>query len=298
MDAQQTQQPQSSDSFYNFLGWLEVNKQKVMIWAAAAVVVVVVAIAVISYQTQKERRASEALSNVRAPSASANASISPSAAAEGYLRVAKEHAGTQAAARALLLAASAKFQDGGYADAQKLYEEFTRDYPESRWLPQAYFGVASSLDAQGKTAEATKQLEELRRRFPNDAVIDETKLALGRLYEAQNRPADAFKLYDDLVKANQFSGLGSEAGLRLTELVEKHPELAKTNAPPVMNPTPMMSMSNIVPRATNRALSNRIQIVPQTNTTQRTNTNTTGVQTQVVTIPVNLPSTPAAATKP
>ena len=62
MDAQQTQ----SDSFYHFLGWLEVNKRKVMIWAVAVLVVVIVTIAVITYQKQKEQRASEALSNVHA----------------------------------------------------------------------------------------------------------------------------------------------------------------------------------------------------------------------------------------
>ena len=295
MDAQQTQQTQPSDSFYNFLAWLEVNKRKVMIWTAAVLVVVLVAIGVISYQTQKERRASEALSNVRAPSA--NATASTTVAAEGYLRVAKEHAGTQAGARALLLGATAKFQDGAYADAQKLYEQFIRDYPESRWLAQAYFGLASAFDAQGKTPDATRQFEEVRRRFPNDAVIDETKLALGRLYEAQNRPGDAYKLYDDLVKANQFSGLGSEAGLRLTELLEKHPELAKTNMPPVMSPTPMMSMTNIMPRATNRALSNRIQIMPQTNSTQRPTTNTTADQ-QAGNAPLNLTTNAAASAKP
>ena len=65
MDAQQTQ---PSDGFYSFLAWLEANKRKVIIWSAAAVVLVIVAIAVISYQAQKERRASEALSNVRSPS--------------------------------------------------------------------------------------------------------------------------------------------------------------------------------------------------------------------------------------
>jgi len=289
MDAQQTQ---PSDSFYNFMAWLEVNKRKVMIWAAAALVVVLVAVAVISYQTQKERRASEALSNVRAPSSTAAGSVPATGAAEGYLRVAQDHAGTQAAARALLLAAGAKFQDSAYPDAQKIYEQLIRDYPESRWLPQAFFGVASSLDAQGKTAEATKQFEELRRRFPNDPVTDETKLALARLYETQNRPADAFKLYDELVKANQYSGLGSEAGMRQAELVEKHPELAKTNLPPVMSPTPMM-ITNFMQQATNRPATNRIQIIPQTNTTQRPPTN--APQTKVINIPVNVPTTNAAA---
>src|SRR5262245_48607939 len=116
MDAQQQTQ---SDGFYHFLGWLEVNKRKVMIWAVAVFVVVLLAIAVVTYQQQKEQRASQALSNVHAPSTSATAP--PVGIADAYLKVAKEHAGTHAAERALLLAAATKFQEGAYADAQKVY---------------------------------------------------------------------------------------------------------------------------------------------------------------------------------
>jgi len=295
MDAQQQTQ---SDSFYHFLGWLEVNKRKVMIWAVAILGVVIVAIAVVTYQKQKEQRASEALSNVHTPAASM-AAPAPGVA-DAYLKVAKEHAGTHAASRALLLAAATKFQEGNYADAQKLYEQFTRDYPESRWLPNAYFGVASTLDAQGKTADATKQFEQLRRQFPNDAVSDETKLALGRLYEAQNRPADAYKLYDELLKANPYSGLGSEAGLRQADLLEKHPELAKTNQPPPMMSTmpPPMLMTNPMAQGTNRASTNRIQIRPMTNTMLPPATNLNAGKTQVVTLPLTLPTNPPVAAKP
>ena len=294
MDAQQQTQ---SDGYYNFLAWLEVNKRKVMIWAAAAAVAVIVAVAVISYQQQKERRASEELSDVRAPSTAVGAPTAGSA--DAYLKVSKDHAGTEAAGRALLLAAATKFQEGAYADAQKHYEQFIRDYPASRWLAVAHFGVASSLDAQGKTADATKQFEQVRRQFPNDAVTDETKLALARLYETQNRPAEAYKLYDELVKANQFSGLGSEAGLRQAELVEKHPELAKTNLPPAMTTLPPITMSNMMAQGTNRPPTNRVQIRPMTNVMQRPATNVppTGT-TQVVNIPLTTPTNPPAAAKP
>lgn len=285
MDAEQTQ----SDSWYNFLAWLEVNKRKVMIWAAVILTVVLVGIVVISYQAQKERRASEALSGVRSPSTGANAAAPGTA--DAYLKVARDHAGTKAGARALLLAGTTKFQEAAYPDAHKHFEQFTRDYPESPWLPQAYFGLASSLDAQQKTKEATEQFETLRKRFPNDAVIDETKLALGRLYEGQNRHAEAYKLYDELLKANPYSGLGSEAGLRQAELVEKHPELAKTNAPPVLSTTPIIAMSNIMAQATNRPATNRnVQIRPMTNAAARAVTN--------VTLPLTLPTNPPAAAKP
>ena len=286
MDAPQTQ----SDSFYNFLAWLEVNKRKVITWAAIALGVVLVAVAVFSYQQQKERRASEALSNVRPP---ATGSTTPApGTADAYLKVATDHAGTRAAARALLLGAAIKFQEGAYADAQKYYEQFIREYPDNRWLPQAYFGVASSLDAQGKSAEGLKHFEQLRRQFPNDAIIDETKLAMARLYETENRPAEAYKLYDELLKANPYSGLGSEAGLRQAELVEKHPELAKANLPPAMTTMPPMMITNMTPQPTNRPGTNQIQIQRMTNTMQRP----PSTNQQVVKLPLVQPTNaPAAA---
>lgn len=285
MDAEQTQ----SDSWLTFQAWLEVNKRKVMIWAAVVLGVVLLAIVVISYQAQKEQRASEALSAVRTPATGATVPLTGTA--DAYLKVARDHAGTKAGARALLLAATTRFQENAYADAQKLFEQFTRDYPESPWLPQAFFGVASSLDAQQKTAEASKQFEELRRRFPNHAVADETKLALARLYEGQNRQAEAFKLYDELLKANPYSGLGSEAGLRQAELLEKHPELARTNTPPALTTAPMISMTNaMLSQGTNRPNTNVIRLQPMTNVGL--------APTQVVTVPVPVPTNPPPTGKP
>lgn len=291
MDAEHTQ----TDSWLAFQTWLEVNKRKVAIWTAAILGIALLAIVVISYQTQKEERASHALSRVRPPSV--DAKTPTTGVADAYHEVARKHAGTKAGARALLLAATTRFQDGGYADAQKLFEQFTRDYPDNRWLPQAYFGIASCLDAQQKPAEATKQFEDLRRRFPNDAVSDETKLALARLYEGQNRHAEAFKLYDDLVKANAYSGLGSEAGLRQAELVEKYPDLAKTNLPPSVATTPMMSMTNMMRTVTNATGSNLIQIRPMMTNVQAA-TNVRLAPTQVVTLPVAVPTNPPASAKP
>ena len=173
-------------------------------------------------------------------------------------------------------------------------------FASTRALPLAYFGVASTMDAQGKTADATKQFEQLRRQFPNDAVAEETRLALGRLYEAQNRPADAYKLYDELVKGNPYSGLGSEAGVRLADLVEKHPELAKTNQPPMMTtmPPPLM-LTNPMAQGTNRPNTNRtIQIRPMTNTMQRPSTNLNAGSAPLTTLPSSLPTNPPVAAKP
>jgi TolA-binding protein len=268
----EAESPQHSSGLLNLLGWLEVNKRKVAIGAAIALVVGLAAALFAYNQSQKEIRASQALSEIRAsynPTQPA-----PPGLAESYLKVANDYSGTKAGERAALMAASALFVEGNYTGAQQKYDQFIRDNPDSPWLPQAHFGIAASLDAQKKTAEAITKFEEVRKRYPSDAVADETKLALGRLYEQQNKPEEAYKLYDELVKANQFSGIGSEAGIRMADLEEKYPQLAKTNAPAVSmtpNITPAIVKSNLnIQVSTNKAATGATNVIKGTLTNPAT----------------------------
>src|SRR5687768_5545247 len=208
MDSDATQ----SDSYLRFVTWVQANSKRLVI----GTVIVLAAIAVIAFisyeQGQKEVRASHALANVPTPQNPTGPM--PPGTAQAYLKVAKDHAGTRAGARALLQVGAAYFVEGKYAEAQTTFEQFLKEYPGSEWIPQAHFGIASSLDAQGKTADAVVKFEEMRRRFANDATSDEVKLALARLLETQNKPADAYKIYSELVSANPYGGMGSEAGVR------------------------------------------------------------------------------------
>ena len=266
MDAKTAQSP----GFVRFLAWFEVNKKRVVI---GAIIVVVLGAGIglaLNYQSQREVRASEALSEVKLP-------INPSSpipvgTAAAYERIAREHRGTQAGGRALILAGTALFMQTNYDDAQKLFEQFAREYPASSFVPEALFGVASCLDAKKKPAEAISKFEELRRRYGKSSVLDETKLALARLYEEQNKPAVALDLYDELVKANQYSGIGSEAGLRMEDLLSQHPELKKTNAPIMPAPT-IIPGTNLATRMTNRPA------ITLTNLTRRTSNVPTIVMT-------------------
>jgi tetratricopeptide (TPR) repeat protein len=165
--------------------------------------------------------------------------------------VASEHAGTRAAERALIQVGGYLFTDKKYAEAQAIFNRIIQEYGDGEWVPQAFLGVATCMDALGKTNEAIEEFEKLRKRFSNHPVIDEAKLPLARLYEAQ-KPEEAYKLYDELVKSspgNQMSGLSAEAGLRKEDLKEKHPELAKLDAP-ILPPQPMPTPG--APNITNR----------------------------------------------
>ena len=253
------------------LSWLEKNKKRVSLIGGAVLVGGGLIGGIIYYQSQREARASEALSDVRQPS-NPNTPV-PADTVQACLKVAKDFEGTSAAGRALLDAASILFTQGNYTDSEARYKQFLSGYPDSPFLPQGMLGLAYALDAQGRTADATAKYEELRRRFPNDSVIDETKLALARLYGVKQNPAEAYKLYNEIVSAGgQQSGIASEAGMRVADLMEKYPDLAKTNAPtpPTMTPAPgvaktaptnllRMMMTNARPAASNIVmLTNRV----------------------------------------
>ena len=260
----------SNDSLLQLLAWLEKNKKKVAVITGGVLVVAGLVAGIIYYQGQKEVWASEALSEIHAP-------MNPSAALpagtlQAYLKVAGDYAGTRAAGRALLEAAAILYNAGTYTDAEARFKQFLNDYPESPFQAQGMLGLASTLDAEHKATEAIAKYEELLRRFPSDSVADETKLALGRLQEKSN-PAEAYKRYTELLSLGSQSGIAQEAGIRREDLVEKNPDIVKTNTPP----TPVMPGP--------AKPSPQVSIVKTVGTNQVAVSSTNGQPTMTVTIP-------------
>ena len=260
------------------LAWFEVHKKQVAIGAAAILAVVFLAMFIVQRQTRKELSASEALSDVRglfSPAAS-----TPAGTVEALSKVASDHAGSKAAARALLISAGLLFSEAKsaaeYAEAQKRFTQVTQEYPESAWLPQAHLGIAGSLAAQGKTAEATAKYEEINRRYASAPIFDQSRLSLARLYEA-TKPEEAFKLYEELSKQNPNSPssvIAMEAAMRQDDLLKSRPELAKLKAALNPPPTPPVQITPV----TNRAIATLTNAVPRlmTNVQRMTMTNRPG----------------------
>ena len=243
MDPEQTQ----SNTFLELLAWAEANKKKLLYGFGGLVAIALLVFLFVNYQTQRETRASEALSEIRVPSNPGTPV--PPGTADAYYKVAKDHSGTKAAGRALLQSAGLLFAEKNYVEAQKRFEEVIRQYADSQFLPEATLGVASSLDLQGRTADAIVKYEEVRRRFGTAGIGDEAKLALGRLYES-SKSEEAFKLYEEVAKANpgNYSGLGTEANLRLEDLLKKNPDLAKLREPvtPVARPVLLTNPPKVI----------------------------------------------------
>jgi len=216
--------------------WFEANKKPVA-WGAGILVVVGL---VVSYSLwsrgEKETAAGEALSDAVAAAMSGS---SRAESADVYLKVAAEHPGTGAGARALLAAAAALFTHGKYADAQAQFQKFTRDYPDSPFRSQAMLGVAASLDALARPEEAARAYKDLTDRHPGEIVVPQAKFALARIYESQNKLVEARTLYEEISRAQSYGSLVNEAGLKAEELRSKQP--GATSAPTAAPAFPLRS---------------------------------------------------------
>ena len=219
----------SASRLYDFLAWLDANKKRLGVAAGVVVLAVFVLALVIWQGNQREFKANEALSNVQPAGNSARGSDTVPAAA--YLKVSADFAGTSAGARATLMGAFALFAEGKYAEAQAQFGKFQPEYPDSPLVPQSILGIAASLDAQGKFADAAAKYQEVIARFPRDYSIGQAKLALALNHENRKLPEAAYKIYNELMQGAGNSSAGSEARMRLGELLTKYPNLAPTNAP-------------------------------------------------------------------
>ena len=227
---------------HKLLAWFETNKKQVL-WGAGIIAGLIVIVSFFNWnKTQRELKASEALSDASTAQLS-----SPGAKpeADAFLKVAANYPKSIAGTRALLLAAGTLFVEGKFPEARIQFERFSREHHDSPFMGQALLGIGASWDAQGKTNEAVAAYKNLVDRHPGESVIPQAKFALARLYEAQGKLEQARIYYEELNRGDQYGSLGSEAGMRLEEMMAKNPSLAAkpvtttpTNAIPFAVPKP------------------------------------------------------------
>jgi tetratricopeptide (TPR) repeat protein len=220
--------------FYQAWAWAEAHKKQVLGGAVAVVVAGLAAGLYVWQQNQKQVAANEALSHVTMGGfVSGNQEPAP----EALLKIAADHPNTDAAGRALLLAAGELFAAGKFADAQTQFERFLRDYRDTPFAGQALYGIAVCQESQGKTAEAMAGYNNIISRRASDSVVPQAKLSLARLYESQNKLDEARNLYLELARGG--TSYGQESGMRYEQLITQHPELVQTNRPSVAMPAPV-----------------------------------------------------------
>lgn len=228
MEAEEKQ----SQVFYELWAWAETNWRRLAGGAAVVAFIALVVSFIIWRQGVKAEIASQALSAVRPTAGADGAMVMPTAA--DYLKVAKDYPGSLAAARASLLAGSAYFEAGKYAEAKAEFDTFLRDFPQSNLRIEAYYGQAACLDAQNKPEEAIAAFKSLIDRYPTDPLASRAKVSLARQYKAKNQPAEALRLLEEVAKTEQFGTVGLMAETLISEIKAANPALA-VPAPAVTN---------------------------------------------------------------
>lgn len=238
-----------STGFYELLAWLEQNKKQLAI-AFVVAVVVGFGIAVYRWQShQTELAASDALLKLRPASGAAEKSSSP--AGTEFLKVVDQFPSTDAAGRALLLAAGTLFTENKYAEALVQFEKFFKEHGNHALVATAVYGKAASLEAQGKPDEALNAYQELVTKHPQSAVVTDARFGIARVYEAKKQPELALKTYEDMARTNIASAKGNEALIRKEQLLARYPQLVQTNAvaaSPTNAPAPLSTNAPVQPQ--------------------------------------------------
>jgi tetratricopeptide (TPR) repeat protein len=232
-----------SAGFYEFLAWVELNKQNLLIAAAVLLASALACGVYVWRKNQQETTANQALMAIRPSASSAGA---PLHRAPDYLKVANQYPKTSAGAHALLLGAGDLFTQDQYQEAQNQFERFLKEYGSDPLAPKADFGVAACLDAQNKLDLALAKYQQVIAQYPISSEAGQAKLHIARLYEIKNQPKQALSLYEEMRKGNAKSAWKDEAQSRRAALLQKYPELAETNAPvTVMTNLPVAPTSSV-----------------------------------------------------
>ena len=252
-----------STGYYEFLAWLELNKKRVI----AAVIIVALIALVVSFtvwrKNQSEIAANAALLKLGLPMQQGESSTPISSS--DLLAVVNDYPGTATAARALLLAAGALFNENKYADALLHFQKYQTQYSSSPEAPLAALGIASCYESENKTDEALAAYQKVISSYPSDPVASQARLALGRLYELKKQPELALRSYEELTRQNMRSPWQAEAIEKREQLLLRNPQLAPTNPPVLPSLTKPVATNLLKPALISKTNAAAVPAVSRTN---------------------------------
>lgn len=233
--------PQSA-GFYDFVGWLDSHRKHVLLGVG---IVAIVAIGVGLFVWRQGERRIEAEKKLSALSMPYNPldPVEPGTG-DALAKLAADYPGTQAGAKASVRAGTAYFAEGQYAKAREQFNAYLREYGNTPWVSEAFYGVAATLEAEGKTTEAIEQYKDFLTKYGNSPAADQARFSLARLYEQANQPQLALETLNKMVNPQQPTPAMQEAQMRIRQLMAKHPSLM----PPAVTPAPGGQPQVVVPQ--------------------------------------------------
>ena len=213
------------------LAWFETHKHQLVYVGAAAIAVWLAAYTYRHVRQGKEAEANVALAALSRPADKSDKSGKAQPLASDFLKVADQHAGTQAADRALLFAADRLFVEAKYAEAKERFEKYLAGNATGPGAATAAMGVAACQEASGEMDKAIISYEQLISQHSSSPEAAQAKLALGLLHEGKNRNDQALRLYDEVLRAKPVTVWRMEAEMRRDQLLRRDPKLAPGGSP-------------------------------------------------------------------
>ncbi len=90
-------------------------------------------------------------------------------------------------------------QAGRKPDAFKVYQRLTKDYPQSKFIPDAYLAIADSFFAENNLDEAEKFYDKVLK-FPKSPVFAYALYKKGWVYYNQSRAKDSYAAWSKVVE--------------------------------------------------------------------------------------------------
>jgi tol-pal system protein YbgF len=112
----------------------------------------------------------------------------------------------------------AEFRNGNFAASQQLFTSFLQRYPDSGYLPQAYFWLGSTYFAKQECDKAIPAYQTVAARFPTSQKAPEALLNIASCQLDLKDKAAARETLDHLLKKYPSSSAASMGKERLTEL--------------------------------------------------------------------------------
>ncbi len=153
-------------SLFKYAAFFSRNKWRLVAGVSLIVGVLLVIGIVQSLRKRKEAKAFEAYQEAKT--------------AEDYERVGENFPGASYGSFSLIQAGNLLFEKEKYPEARKLYLQFLRSYPESRFRPWASNLVGATLEAEKKYDEA---IQHYRKAEASPWLRLQAKLNIGRCYE-------------------------------------------------------------------------------------------------------------------
>lgn len=104
------------------------------------------------------------------------------------------------------------------AEALQRLEQFTKDYPQSSYLPNAYYWLGQLLFRQGELSRAAPYFAMVLQEFPKSAKCSDAMLKIGCITQTQGDTNKAKAIYQRVLQQYPSSSSAEQARARLSKL--------------------------------------------------------------------------------